>query len=84
MVGLKINLLFTFLNNNIFIILHMTIILVWVSNRNSVARNCAKLHLTILEMRVTMRSCAQFVEVYRARDCAQVKSTCVGNLNFGI
>ena len=32
-------------------------------------RNCSRI----------VRNCAQFLGVYRARDCAQVKFTCVGN-----
>ena len=38
----------------------------------AIARNCAQLC-------DIMRNCAQFLGVYRARNCAQVKSTCVGN-----
>ena len=43
-----------------------------VSNRNSVARNLAQL----------FTNCAELRGVYRARNCAQVKSTCVGNPKF--
>ena len=43
-----------------------------VSNRNSIARNCA-------ELRATVRNCAQLWGVYRARNCAQIKSAWVGN-----
>ena len=32
-----------------------------------------------IPLRAIMRNCAQFLGVYRARNCAQVKSTCVGN-----
>ena len=50
-----------------------------ISNLNYVACNCAKLRATVLELRAIMRNCAQFLGVYRARNCAQVKLTCVGN-----
>ena len=40
-----------------------------VSNRNSVACNCSRI----------ARICAELRGVYSARNCAQVKSTCVGN-----
>ena len=40
-----------------------------VSNRNSVARNCAQL----------FSNCAELRGVYRALNCAQVKSTYIGN-----
>ena len=39
-----------------------------VSNRNSV-----------LELHAVPRYCAQFLDVFRARNYAQVKSTCAGN-----
>ena len=37
-----------------------------------IARNCSRI----------ARNCAPFFGVYRARNCAQVKSTCVGNPSF--
>ena len=40
-----------------------------VSNSNFVARNCTQL----------FSNCAQFLGVYRVRNCTQVKFTCVGN-----
>ena len=50
-----------------------------VSNRNSVARNCSRIACNCAELRGIMRNYAQFLGIYRARNCAQVKSTCVGN-----
>ena len=44
-------------------------VLTRVSNRNFLACNCAQL----------FSNCAQLLGVYRARNCAQVKSTYVGN-----
>ena len=34
-----------------------------------------------IPLRAIARNCAQFLGVYRSRNCAQVKSTCVGNPN---
>ena len=57
---------------NIKIVLYRALFL-WVklrvSNRNSVARNYTQL----------FSNCTQFLGFYRARNCAQVKFTCVGN-----
>ena len=50
-----------------------------VSNRNSVVRNCTQLFSNYAQLRGIMCNCAQFLGVYRARNCAQIKSTCVGN-----
>ena len=47
----------------------------------AIARNCTELRATVLELRAIVRNCAELRGVYRARDCAQVKSTCVGNPN---
>ena len=55
------------------------IVVLRVSNRNSIARKCTKLCATVLKLRGILSNCAQFLEVWRARNCAQVKSTCVGN-----
>ena len=48
--------------------------------KNSVARNCAELCATVLVMRGIRRiamNCAKLRGNYRARNCVQVKSTCV-------
>ena len=41
--------------------------------------NLAKLRATVLELRKIVRSCAELQGVSRTRNCAQVKSTRVGN-----
>ena len=57
--------------------LFFTGIITRVYNRNSVARNCDKFQATV---RGIARNYAQFLGVYRARNCAQVKFTCVETL----
>ena len=59
-----------------------------VSNRNSVVRNCTQRFSNCEELwRIAQnwhwigRNCAKLRAVYKARNCAQVKSTCVGNPN---
>ena len=37
------------------------------------------LRATVLELGAIARNCAQFLGVYRIRNCAQAKSICVGN-----
>ena len=44
-----------------------------------IARNCAELRATVFKFLGIVRSCAQLLGVYKARHCAQLKVTCVGN-----
>ena len=50
-----------------------------VSNRNSVARNCVKLRPTVGNYAQLFSYCVELWGVYRARNCAQVKFTCIEN-----
>ena len=43
-----------------------------------------KSHHELHEPSITQKNYAQLLGVYRARNCAQVKSTCVGNPTFGM
>ena len=46
----------------------------WTTARMKIARNRSR-----IERNYVQSNCAQFLGIYRARNCAQVKSTCVGN-----
>ena len=49
-----------------------------------IPRNCAELLATVLEMQGIVRNCAEFCRIYNARNCAQVKSRCVGNPSYKV
>ena len=46
--------------------------------------SCAQLFSKSAQFRAIFRHCAQFFGVYRARNCAKVKSTCVGNPSWDL
>ena len=50
-----------------------------VPNRNSVARICVKLRPTVGNYAQLFSYCVELWGVYRARNCAQVKFTCIEN-----
>ena len=54
--------------------------IIMVSNRNSVAHNLAELRPSVLILRGIVRNCAEITWL-ASRNCAQVKSPCVGNPN---
>ena len=55
-----------------------------VSNLNSVARHCAEWRATVWNCARLLSNCAQLLGVYRARNCAQVKSTSYSPVYFSV